>query len=177
MKIAWQSFVVGLFLALPLITRAGDSTNTVIAPHTADLVALQGDKLASFKADDFLKAPYTVLYFGAGWCPDCRAFCPSLVKAYDAQPKTSARFEVLLLTRDKTAKDMEKYMVEEKMNWPALTFDKAAGAADLNKFYSNHGIPCLTVIDQKGTVILQSTSDKDGKETLKKLQDLLAKQG
>jgi thiol-disulfide isomerase/thioredoxin len=174
MKTAWQCFALGLFLALPLVTRADDSPNAIIAPHAKDLVAWQGDKVTAFKADDFLKARYTVLYFGAGWCPDCRAFCPSLVKAYDAQPKDANRFEVLLLTKDYKQKDMEKYMAEEKMKWPALAFDKVDSATDLAKFYSNKGIPCLTVIDQKGNVILQSTSDKDGKETLQKLQDMIA---
>lgn len=174
MKTALRWFVLGLLIALPLAARAEDSTNAVVGPHAADLMALQGDKLAPFKADDFLKARYTILYFSAGWCPDCRVFAPSLVKAYDAQPKGAPRFEVLLVTEDKTEKDMVKYMTEEKMKWPALAFDKIAGAADLEKFYSGHGIPCLTVIDQKGAVIMQSASDQDALDLLKKLQDLLA---
>jgi thiol-disulfide isomerase/thioredoxin len=176
MKIALQSAVLGLLLALPFAARAEDSTNVVIAPHAKDLVAVQGDKVVPFKADDFLKARYTVLYFGASWCPDCKIFCPSLIKAYDNQPKGSARFEVLLMSKDYTAKDMEKYMVDGKMKWPALAFDKVDDAADLQKYFSNHGTPGVTVIDQKGKVIFQSESDKDGKEVLKKLQDMLAKQ-
>lgn len=165
--------MLGLLLTLPPAALADDSSNAILAPHSKDLVALKGGKVAPFHADDFLKARYTVLYFGAGWCSDCREFCPSLVKAYNAQPKGATRFEVLLLTQDKTQKDMEKYMAEEKMKWPALAFDKMATATDLQKYYSNKGIPCLTIIDQKGTVILQSTSDKDGKAVLKELQALL----
>jgi len=60
------------------------------------------------------------------------------------------------------------------MKWPALSFDKVAGAGDLQKFYSGDGIPCLTVIDQKGVVVLQSKSDQDANHVLKQLQDLLA---
>jgi hypothetical protein len=35
----------------------------------------------------------------------------------------------------------------------------------------------LTVIDQKGAVVLQSKSDQDAKQVLKQLQDLIAKNG
>jgi hypothetical protein len=174
MKTTLRRLAFSLFILLPFVSRAEDSPNPVLAPHAPDLVALQGDKLAPFKPDEFLKARYTILYFSAVWCPDCRLFSPSLVRAYDAQPKGPGRFEVLLLTWDKTEKDMLQYMRGEKMRWPALAFDKVAGADDLKKLYSGDGIPCLTIIDQKGAVIMQSKSDKDAEKVLKQLQDLLA---
>jgi hypothetical protein len=49
-----------------------------------------------------------------------------------------------------------------------------AEASDLKKFYSGGGIPCLTVIDQKGAAVLQSKSDQVATQVLKQLQDLLA---
>jgi thiol-disulfide isomerase/thioredoxin len=174
MKMMIRRFAFVLLFGLPFVMRAENSLNPVIAPHARDLVSLQNDQLAPIKSDEFLKARYTILYFSAGWCIDCRRFSPSLVSAYDAQKKGASRFEVLLLTRDKTEKDMLQYMVHTKMNWPALAFDKVAGADDLKKFYSGSGIPCLTVIDQKGTVVLQSKSDQDAVQVLKQLQDLLA---
>ncbi len=177
MKTTFRQLALGLFILLPLVARAEDPPNPAIAPHAPDLVALQGDQFAPFKADEFLKARYTILYFSAGWCPDCRLFSPALVRAYDAQPKGAGRFEVLLLTRDKTEKDLLQYMRSEKMKWPALAFDKVAAADDLKKFYSGAGIPCLTILDQKGAVVLQSKSDKDAVRVLKQLQDLLAAKG
>jgi thiol-disulfide isomerase/thioredoxin len=169
-----RQFALSFLMLLPLGTRAENSLNPVLAPHAQDLVALQGDQFAPFKSEDFLKTRYTILYFSAGWCVDCRRFSPSLVSAYDAQQKGANRFEVLLLTNDKTEKDMLQYMRHTKMKWPALAFDKVAEAADLKKFYSGDGIPCLTVIDQKGAVVLQSKSDQDATQVLKQLQDLLA---
>jgi thiol-disulfide isomerase/thioredoxin len=174
MKMIVRQLVLSLLLALPLIVRGEESLNPMLTPHAGNLVSLQGDQVAPFKSDDFLKARYTILYFSAGWCIDCRKFSPALVSAYDAQQKGADRFEVLLLTRDKTEKDMFQYMRHTKMKWPALAFDKVAGADDLKKFYSGYGIPCLTVIDQKGAVVLQSKSDQDAKTVLKQLQDLLA---
>jgi thiol-disulfide isomerase/thioredoxin len=167
------SLLLGSLMVLSAPSRAADAPNPVVAPHARDLVALEGDHLAPFAADKFLQASYTVLFFSAGWCVDCRKFAPDFVKAYDAQPANGKRFEVLLLSRDKTPKDMLQYMRSEKMKWPALAFDKLAGAQDLEKFYGNHGIPCLTVIDQKGKVVLQSKSDQDALSVLKDLQALV----
>jgi len=165
--------VIGLIAVIPAFGRAAETGNAVLAPHAQDLVVLRGNKLVPFKAGAFLKAPYTILYFGAGWCPDCRRFSPALVAAYNRQPVGAQRFEVLLLTMDKTAADMQRFMHSEKMAWPALAFERMEGAEDLKKYYSGHGIPCLTVIDQKGTVVLQSKSDQDATEVLGQLQNLL----
>jgi thiol-disulfide isomerase/thioredoxin len=156
---------------------AADSRNVVLAAHTADLVALQGEKLTPFKSATFLLAPYTVLYFSAGWCPDCRHFSPSLVEAYNHQPAGGSRYEVVLVSRDRNAEEMLKYMKSERMPWPALAFEKVPEAKDLAHFYSGQGIPCLTVLDSKGTVVLQSKSDQDATEVLQQLIKLVGQDG
>jgi thiol-disulfide isomerase/thioredoxin len=168
-----RRFFAGLLVLIPVFARAQSATHNPITPHARDLVVLEGDKLVPLKSDEFSKVPYTILYFAAGWCPDCRRFSPALVEAYGRQDKGGKQFEVLLLTRDKTKDDMVRYMHNEKMKWPALAFDKAGAAADLEKYYSGHGIPCLTVIDPEGKVVLQSKSDQDANEVLKELQALL----
>lgn len=173
MRNIYRRFLIGLLVLIPTFGRAQDTGNVVIAPHLQDLVVVQGNKLVPLNSDRFLKAPYTVLYFGAGWCPDCRRFSPSLVMAYNHQKESEPRFEVLLLTMDKTENDMLQYMRSERMKWPALAFDKMSQPNDLKKYYSHRGIPCLSVIDQKGTVVLQSKSDQDAAEVLKQLKDLL----
>ena len=164
---------VGVVLLGPRLAEAAEMRNALISAHTKDLVVLQGEKLVPFQSDEFLKAPYTLLYYGAGWCPDCRRFSPSLVEAYNQQPKGEKRFEVLLFSMDKTADGLLKFMRTEKMNWPALAFNKIGRAEDLKKYYSGHGIPCLSVIDSEGKVLLQSKSDEDAEEILKELKDLL----
>ncbi len=153
---------------------AADSRNEVLASYTADLVALQGEKLVPFKSATLLSARYTVLYFSAGWCPDCRRFSPALVKAYSGQPAGGSRYEVLLVSRDRNAEEMLKYMKSEHMPWPALAFEKVSQAKDLAHFDSGQGIPCLTVLDSKGTVVLQSKSDQDANEVLQQLVELVA---
>src|ERR1043166_5709128 len=126
---AWKSVlrrIIGgatLAVLVPILAAAKDTTNVVLAPHAKELVALQGDKLVSVGADNVLAAPYTILYFGAGGCPDCRKFSPKLVAAYNAQSKRAARFEVVLISRDRSADELQRFMATEKMPWPALAFD------------------------------------------------------
>jgi thiol-disulfide isomerase/thioredoxin len=165
--------VLGLVLWVTGMLSAQALENAVVAPHAQNLVVLNGDNLVPFKPDRFLQAHYVVLYFGAGWCPDCRHFSPHLVEAYDRQSSDARQFEVLLLSRDKTAEGMLKFMRTENMRWPALSFEKVASSPDLERFYSGHGIPCLTVINAQGKVVLQSKSDQDANEVLKQLEDLL----
>jgi len=62
------------------------------------------------------------------------------------------------------------------MSWPALAFEKIEDAQDLKHLYSGHGIPCLTVVDSRGAMVLQSKDDQDGNDVLQQLQDLLKKQ-
>jgi nucleoredoxin len=156
-----------------LFTLTSFGQPAVVGAHSQDLVVLRDDKLVALEPSKLAAAPYTVLYFGAGWCPDCRKFSPALVEAYDHQLGSKKRFEVLFLTKDKSADGMLKFMQKEKMQWPAVAYDKMASADDLNKYYSGHGIPCLTVLDPKGTVVLQTKSDQDAREVLQQLEDLL----
>lgn len=140
-------------------------TNSVVAAHAPDLVVLHGQELVPYDATQF-KASVTVLYFGAGWCPDCRKFSPKLVAAYNAQPREKKKFEVLFVSRDKNEEGMLRFMKTEHMPWPALSFAKVEGAEDLKKFYSGKGIPCLTIIDAEGKVLKRSASDQDAEEVL-----------
>src|SRR5215831_20602571 len=92
---------LGLLLSFSVSALAAQTGNPVLASHTSDLVALRGDQLVPFNSPKFLSAPYTVLYYSAGWCPDCRRFSPALVDAYAHQTNGLPRFEVLLVSQDK----------------------------------------------------------------------------
>jgi thiol-disulfide isomerase/thioredoxin len=171
--LVWLSYLccsLGTFVA-------ADSPKAVLASHAADLVALQGEKLVPFKSTSSQPAQYTVLYFSAGWCPDCRHFSPALVDAYNHQPGKSNRYEVVLVSRDRNAAEMLKYMKSERMPWPALAFEKVAEAKDLEHLYSGQWIPCLTVLDSKGAVVLQSKNDQDANEVLQQLTKLVSHDG
>jgi thiol-disulfide isomerase/thioredoxin len=166
-------FLLGLLAVIPMIGHAQGIVASPLVPYVRDLLVLQGDALVPLKSDECLKVPYTLLYFGAGWCPDCRRFSPELVAAYDGQPVGLKRFGVVLLTMDKTEEGMLQFMRTERMKWPALAFAKAGSALDLRRYYSDRGIPCLAVIDPAGTIVLQSKTDRDATAVLRQLQEKL----
>jgi hypothetical protein len=95
------------------------------------------------------------------------------VSVYDHQNAPDKEFEVVFVTRDKSEPDMLKFMRSEQMKFPALSFDKVTSAPELTQYYSGHGIPCLSVLDRKGTLVLQSKSDQDALEVLDQLQRLI----
>lgn len=149
------------------------NVNAVLGVYADSMVVLKGEKLVAFNAERFLEAPLVLVYFGAGWCPDCRRFSPSLVEAYDQQAANERRFEVLLVSRDRSEEEMLKFMKTEKMTWPALSYAKIAGAQKVEELYSGHGIPCLTVVNRQGKVVLQSKSDQDGEELLREVKRMV----
>jgi len=165
--------MLGLAVLASSSVKAEPGTNAVLGRYAQDLAVLEGEKLVSINPARFLQAPYTILYFGAGWCPDCRRFSPSLVAAYDRQPRNRKQFEVLLLSQDKNAEGLLNFMRTEKMTWPTLPLEKLADAQELRRFYSGHGIPCLTIIDRTGAIVLQSKDDQDANEVLQRFENLL----
>jgi nucleoredoxin len=173
MKNIWCAVVFGLWATGIGLGADQTKVNPVVAGYADSMVVVKGEKLVAFKADRFLEAPYIVVYFGADWCPDCRRFSPSLVEAYNQQAANERRFEVLLVSRDRSEEEMLKFMKTEKMTWPALAYGKIAGAQKVQELYSGQGIPCLTVLDRQGKVVLQSKSDQDGEEVLREVKRLV----
>ena len=52
-----------------------------------------------------------LLYFSAKWCPPCRrTFTPSLVKFFNQHAARTTNFTVILVSSDKSASEMMKYM-------------------------------------------------------------------
>ena len=109
--------------------------------------ALGGKKLFAF-------------YYSALWCAPCRKFTPQLVEFYKKFAPAHPAFELVFVSEDHSPYDMENYMRQDAMPWPALAFDAKArlpGLAALGK----DGIPRLVLIDGSGRVL--SDSYVDGK--------------
>jgi nucleoredoxin len=109
---------------------------------------------------DLEKRKLIALYFSARWCPECRQFTPKLVAYYNKVAAAHPEFEVLFVSNDKSPSAMETYMRDEKMPWPALSYDKIAGNQGLLK-YAGAGIPCLVVVDDTGKVIFDTYAGKN----------------
>jgi hypothetical protein len=70
------------------------------------------------------------------------------------KPKYSD-FEVVFISRDTSAAEMDNYMAEMKMPWLALRWDAVKWSTKVNK-YCGPGIPCLVVVNANGEVLSDS---------------------
>lgn len=138
------------------------------APPPASLSELFGDEL--HRADGSRTETRSVndkeiiaIYFSAQWCPPCRQFTPILVQTANELQEAGKSFEVILVSSDRSEKDMFAYMTGYKMPWLAMPHGDAKAAA-LSARYGVRGIPMLVVIDNKGnTLSLTGRADVTGK--------------
>jgi nucleoredoxin len=118
------------------------------------LVARDGRRVKRARESALPQAEYIAFYFSASWCPPCRTFTPKLVDFYNEHRKAHDNFEIVFVSSDRNEDDREDYMVDYEMPWPAVDFDDAKD--DTVRNFSGKGIPCLVLVDRKGTVIEHS---------------------
>lgn len=113
------------------VTRAAD----IPAELKGRLVALRGKSTLPYNAPELAQTKYFALYYGAGWCGPCHQFTPKLIAFYqEMKPKYPGAFEVVFISKDESANEMQKYMAELAMPWPALRFSAVKGDRALNKY-------------------------------------------
>ncbi len=76
------------------------------------------------------------------------------MKFYNEMKPKYPNFEVVFLSQDMSSVEMQNYMAEMSMPWPAVRWDavKWSKAAKL----CGAGIPCLVVIDQNDRIVSNS---------------------
>jgi nucleoredoxin len=129
--------------------------NRVAAQLKGDLVVSRDGSLGVFNDEALEKKKLIGLFFSAQWCSYCRKFTPELVQFYNRVAAAHPEFEIVFMSRDKSAPAMEKYMRELQMPWPAVKFEKLVEKETLRK-YAGAGIPCLVVVDAEGKVVSDS---------------------
>lgn len=138
-------------LSTPELAKAQE-----LAPQLSNrLVSLNGKRTQPLADTTVKDAKYIALYYSAGWCGPCRAFTPELVKFYNENKAKIPGFEIVFMSQDRSEPEMEKYMAEMSMPWPALRFTAVRTSSNLTK-YAGPGIPCLVLLNDKGEVLSHS---------------------
>ena len=131
------------------------AVNKIYPLLKGDLVHWHNGSLARFDDAPLEKKKLYALYFSAHWCGPCRKFTPQLVDFYNRVAPQHPDFELIFVSKDRQPFNMETYMKEANMPWPAIDFTKVASKEALNR-YEGKGIPCLVLMDASGKVISDS---------------------
>jgi thiol-disulfide isomerase/thioredoxin len=122
-------------------------TSNVLAPSYAN------KKLPEKLSD--LKNKYTVVVFGASWCPKCKEELPEIAKQY--QKWNANGVEVVFVSLDE---DQAAYQAFAK-DFPFIsTCDFKKWESKMAKDYYVFGTPTMFLIDQQRKIILRPTSVK-----------------
>ncbi|KAK9812335.1 hypothetical protein WJX73_003227 [Symbiochloris irregularis] len=85
-----------------------------------------------YKLDSTPPAKVVGVYFGANWCPPCKAFTPKLAKFYAHMRNSDpTEFEVLFISGDKDIKNYETYFAT--MPWKSLKFNSREATKLMSK--------------------------------------------
>ncbi len=134
------------------------------------LVAVKNKLVQPIDAAPVTRARYIAFYFGAGWCGPCHQFTPDLVAFYKEMKPKYPDFDVVFVSEDHNAAEMQKYMNETSMPWPALRWD-AVKWAQASKL-AGPAIPSLVVVDSQGKVVSNSFEGNNYVGPHKVLNDL-----
>jgi thiol-disulfide isomerase/thioredoxin len=122
-------------------------TSNILAPNFAN------KKLPEKLSD--LKDKYTMVVFGASWCPKCKEELPEIAKQYQKWNGNSV--EVVFVSLDE---DQAAYQAFAK-DFPFIsTCDFKKWESKMAKDYYVFGTPTMFLIDQNRKIILRPTSVK-----------------
>ncbi|MCP4758933.1 MAG: redoxin family protein [Planctomycetes bacterium] len=130
------------------LPTVGDYHSKLIAAIGPTLVQADGTEVSSSILAD---QPDVLLYFTAKWCGPCRRFTPKLVKFYE-QVAGRRDFMVVLVSSDRAADQMYKYMKDYKIDFPAIPFDRIEKSG-IKKKWGARGIPNLVWLDGEDEVV------------------------
>lgn len=141
----------------PTVEASATAASAMKTLLDGKLVAVNGKRVSKFEQAS--NPEYFAFYFSASWCGPCKRFTPKLVDFYKANPEAGKKFEVIFVSDDNGESDMEDYMKEDQMPWPAIAFRQVERMKEVKK-YAGSGIPCLVLVDREGNVLSHSYEGK-----------------
>lgn len=128
------------------------------------------EEAAELPTIDLLKNKNVVgIYFSASWCGPCRQFTPILADFYKRMNAKGKKFEVIFVSRDRSAEEFGEYY--SKMPWLAIPLHAVSQVLErLAPRFQLKGIPHLVILDGDDASVItldgrtKVSSDKYGLE-------------
>jgi len=93
-----------------------------------------------------------LLYFANSHLKQCAEFLPLVVGAYGKLKARGVKFEVILVSSDREAKDFKTHYAQ--MPWMALAYSDRVAASELRDRFEVIGLPEIVIVDSKtGNVV------------------------
>lgn len=133
-----------------------DSGSRLADAVSGRLRILQDGKLVPYAAKDRPEPALYLVYFGAFWCPPCRAFSPTLVDFYhQLSGLPPGLLDVLYVSSDRSRSEQTAYANEVRMPWPILDYN-AIGEVSAVERWKGPGIPDVVVLTRNGDIVFNT---------------------
>lgn len=151
--------------------KATAPASELLAAMKGNLVALDGREMVPYEIGSPEKIQVLAFYSSASWCGPCQAFSPTLGKEYKSLKRKYDNFELVLLSSDNAAEDWKGYVIDHKMPFPSLDFEKNSVKGKLSSGNKSGFIPSILIKTVDGEVL---DDGKAGAEkSLEHLEDIL----
>ena len=156
-KIIKIQFICICLTLLPLSAEKAKKESTanvgdLMEKIIPNLVNSKGEKVED---KNIKNKDYIVIYWSASWCGPCRKFTPKLVDFYEKNV-SGGKFEVILVSVDKSEDKMKAYMQKNKMKWNTIDFPNRCSTGI--KAFAKGGIPRMMIFDKKGDILARGNA-------------------
>ncbi len=163
-------FLICIFLISSINLFAQDEATLVKVGDKAPNFTFESENGKTKKLSD-LKGKVVWINFFATWCPPCRQELPHLQKEVYNKLKNNNNFELIILGREHTWAEINKFKTDNKFNMPFYP-DMERKVFSL---YANQNIPRNFIIDKEGKIAVSSIgfTEKEFQEIVEKLDELM----
>ncbi len=141
-----------------LTARREEALKQVSTQLHDKLVVFAHNRLEPYDSATLAGKRLFLLYVAAGWDKSSLKLTPLLVDFYKKFAPGHPAFETVLISADRSATDMEAYLRQTQMPWPALAFDQLEAEPNLAALRQQE-LPRMLLIDGSGQTLADSHGD------------------
>jgi peroxiredoxin len=162
-----QSLFVFYFILFSSVLFAQDEFTLVKEGQKAPDFTFETAPGKTAKLSDY-KGKVVWINFFATWCGPCRAELPHLQKEVFDQYKNNENFVLLILGREHSWDEVNKFKKEQKLTMPFYPDSERK----VFSIYANQNIPRNFIVDKNGNIVVSSVgfNEKEFAEIKKKVE-------